>query len=430
MNNPRGLDSHRVFKECGLTTFEDVRAEFNFLCYGGVMIEQEEKNKTNIQKYREKINYYFDYTASVLIKYFNNILPKISNNWWEKTVIEKSTDDQKRIIKRKKIVDLAGLDLSHLLRLFDMNWNEISQQNNLLTEDRNTLKNMQTVRNHWSHIPNNPKTGYGLDDIHRDFDKIQCFLKIIDDNQDIIKELQKIRFDIMKENMDEGEGPQNGNNKELLFKQLCNDVNKCKKCDRSEDNKKNLSEKNGNLNSKVIFIALAPGKGARDTDRPLEGDAVGNNFEKLLKLLDLEREKVFITNTILCNAYVKGKEHFEITPQEIEKCKIYLERTIDIVDPDVIVTLGEEALNALKLIEKHKYTLRKRVATALKWRRKTLVPLYLMTDENLKAKKVKYKTTEGKEEKREVRNMKQQEEDFKKLKEIIKKPLSFQKSSH
>jgi len=34
VNNPRGLDSHRVFKECGLTTFEDLRSEFNFLCYG------------------------------------------------------------------------------------------------------------------------------------------------------------------------------------------------------------------------------------------------------------------------------------------------------------------------------------------------------------------------------------------------------------
>jgi hypothetical protein len=34
VNNPRGLDSHRVFRECGLTTFEDVRIEFNFLCYG------------------------------------------------------------------------------------------------------------------------------------------------------------------------------------------------------------------------------------------------------------------------------------------------------------------------------------------------------------------------------------------------------------
>jgi len=34
VNNPRGLDSHKVFRECGLTTFEDVRSEFNFLCYG------------------------------------------------------------------------------------------------------------------------------------------------------------------------------------------------------------------------------------------------------------------------------------------------------------------------------------------------------------------------------------------------------------
>ena len=34
VNNPRGLDSHRVFKECGFTTFEDVRSDFNYLCYG------------------------------------------------------------------------------------------------------------------------------------------------------------------------------------------------------------------------------------------------------------------------------------------------------------------------------------------------------------------------------------------------------------
>jgi len=34
VNNPRGLDSHKVFKDCGLTTFEDVRGDFNFLCYG------------------------------------------------------------------------------------------------------------------------------------------------------------------------------------------------------------------------------------------------------------------------------------------------------------------------------------------------------------------------------------------------------------
>jgi hypothetical protein len=34
INNPRGFDSHKVFRECELTTFEDVRNEFNQLCYG------------------------------------------------------------------------------------------------------------------------------------------------------------------------------------------------------------------------------------------------------------------------------------------------------------------------------------------------------------------------------------------------------------
>lgn len=129
---------------------------------------------------------------------------------------------------------------------------------------------------------------------------------------------------------------------------------------------------------------------------------------------------MFITNTILCNAYVNnGEKHFKINKQEIENCNMYLKNTIDIVKPYVVVTLGEEALNAIKSIEKHNHSLKKDVATALSWYDRTLVPLYLMTDENLYAKKVKYKTPEGKEEKREVRNMKQQKEDFKKLKEIV-----------
>jgi len=34
VNNPRGLESHKILKECGFTTFEDVRKEFNTLCYG------------------------------------------------------------------------------------------------------------------------------------------------------------------------------------------------------------------------------------------------------------------------------------------------------------------------------------------------------------------------------------------------------------
>jgi hypothetical protein len=34
INNPRGLDSHKKYKACGFKTFEDIREEFNQLCYG------------------------------------------------------------------------------------------------------------------------------------------------------------------------------------------------------------------------------------------------------------------------------------------------------------------------------------------------------------------------------------------------------------
>jgi len=155
---------------------------------------------TGTHEYDELIEKYLEQTRSVHVCYLNNILPKISNNWWEKTVIEKLTDDQRRMIRRKEIVNLVGLDLAALLRIFDMNWNEISQQKDLIYEDRNILKETQAVRNRWSHIPD---AGYFLKDIYRDFDTIQRFMEIINADQKIIDELIKIELDIMKKINDE-----------------------------------------------------------------------------------------------------------------------------------------------------------------------------------------------------------------------------------
>jgi len=151
---------------------------------------------TSIQRYTELIIKYLDQSASVLIGYLYSILPKISDNWWEKTVVEKLTDVQKNTVKRKGIDKLDGLDIAALIRIFDMNWNEISQQYNLSFEDRNILKEMQAVRNRWSHKPN---TGYNLEDIYRDFDTIQRFLKLIGAGQNIFEELKRVKMNIMKE---------------------------------------------------------------------------------------------------------------------------------------------------------------------------------------------------------------------------------------
>jgi len=138
-----------------------------------------------------------------------------------------------------------------------------------------------------------------------------------------------------------------------------------------------LSEKNGNIGSKVMFIAEAPGRlGADRTGEPLQGDKTGDNFEELLEYIGWERKNVFITNAILCNP--RGDEGNNAPPKskEIRNCNNYLKRTIELVNPDVIVTLGGKALNALNYINGHSFILSKSVSQELSWNKRTLFPLY------------------------------------------------------
>lgn len=141
--------------------------------------------------------------------------------------------------------------------------------------------------------------------------------------------------------------------------------------------KKVLSDKNGNLNTKVLFIAEAPGRlGAERTGIPLYGDKSGDNFEMLLGNIGWERKDVFITNAVLCNP--QDAEGNNATPQkdEILNCNYYLQMLISIIEPAVIVTLGTKALDALNYISPHNITLKGGVATAHKWNGTTVFPLY------------------------------------------------------
>jgi uracil-DNA glycosylase family 4 len=145
------------------------------------------------------------------------------------------------------------------------------------------------------------------------------------------------------------------------------------------DRKKVLSVKNGNLNSKVIFIAEAPGRlGAECTGIPLYGDKTGENFEILLGNIGWKREDVFITNAILCNPQDEKGNNSTPTQEELENCSYYLEMTLELINPDVIVTVGLKALEALKYIKDHDFVLRDCVAKKLAWNNRYIFPVYHM----------------------------------------------------
>jgi len=163
------------------------------------------------------------------------------------------------------------------------------------------------------------------------------------------------------------------------FDYLLSSVNNCNICNRMCARKKVLSENNGNLNSKVVFIAEAPGRlGAECTGIPLYGDKTGENFEMLLGNIGWKREDVFITNSILCNPQDENGNNSTPTQEEIENCSYYLEMTLELINPDIIVTLGAKALEALKCIKDHDFVLRDCVAQKLSWNNRYIFPVYHM----------------------------------------------------
>lgn len=138
-----------------------------------------------------------------------------------------------------------------------------------------------------------------------------------------------------------------------------------------------LSELNGSLHPKVMFIAEAPGRRGGDrTRKPFSGDKSGANFQTLLDSINLRREEIFITNTVLCNPRKPSGANRKPSKKEIKNCAEYLKKTIKIINPKIIVTLGAVALEGLQAIEYHQFTLKREVAQILKWNRRLLIPLY------------------------------------------------------
>jgi DNA polymerase len=134
---------------------------------------------------------------------------------------------------------------------------------------------------------------------------------------------------------------------------------------------------NGPLDARVLFVAEAPGRlGADRTGVPLTGDRTGRNFDALLAGAGIERDRVFVTNAVLCNPRRPDGANDRPRAEEIRNCSDHLRALIDLLDPPWVVSLGRAALDALDRIEPHVRVLARDVGTATPWYGRHLVPLY------------------------------------------------------
>lgn len=90
--------------------------------------------------------------------------------------------------------------------------------------------------------------------------------------------------------------------------------------------------------ARILFVGEAPGKNEDLQGMPFVG-AAGQILESLIHKHELPVDSYFITNCICC----RPPGNRAPTETEIAACRKYLEQTIKLINPVIIVTLGQTA---------------------------------------------------------------------------------------
>jgi len=108
----------------------------------------------------------------------------------------------------------------------------------------------------------------------------------------------------------------------------------CKKCILTKSRVKAVPGV-GPERANIMFIGEAPGFHENQQGLPFVG-AAGKFLDELLEKIDLRREDVFITNVVKCRP--PGNRDPQV--DEIEACRPYLDRQIELIQPKMVITLG------------------------------------------------------------------------------------------
>ncbi len=126
-----------------------------------------------------------------------------------------------------------------------------------------------------------------------------------------------------------------------LLKKLRDEIGECTRCKLSNQ-RKNVVFGDGNPNARLMFIGEGPGREEDLQGLPFVGDA-GMVLTRLIEKMGLKREDVYIANIVKCRP--PGNRDPE--EDEVATCRQFIEAQIEIIRPEVIMTLGRIALQTL-----------------------------------------------------------------------------------
>jgi DNA polymerase len=124
----------------------------------------------------------------------------------------------------------------------------------------------------------------------------------------------------------------------------------------------------GDANAELLFIGEGPGFHEDKQGEPFVG-AAGQLLTRMLQEIGLTREQVYIANVVKC----RPPGNRDPQPDEIEACTPWLVEQISLIQPSVIVTLGNFATKFVLNTEVGITRLRGQVH---EWHGRTVIPTF------------------------------------------------------
>ena len=130
-------------------------------------------------------------------------------------------------------------------------------------------------------------------------------------------------------------------NSKSRLKSLENKIKAIENCNL----KKNASKivfSDGSIQSPIMIVGEGPGQKEDELGKPFVGDA-GNLLNKMLKAINIKRDKIYITNVVNYRAPNNRKPE----PSEINRYSEFLKEHISIIDPKILILMGSTAMEAI-----------------------------------------------------------------------------------
>lgn len=132
-------------------------------------------------------------------------------------------------------------------------------------------------------------------------------------------------------------------------------IKDCQKCSLGRQ-RTNFVFGTGNARADIVLVGEAPGAEEDLQGIPFVGKA-GQLLDKILAAIDFSRKDVYICNILKC----RPPQNRDPLPSEIERCKPYLDKQLELLNPQFILCLGRVAAQTLLNTEQSLSSLRGKV---------------------------------------------------------------------